>query len=64
MPRYMSPEEKEEILKLYREGIQQKIIAAKLNRPPSGINQFLKKELAKSQSPTEELFTHGDYYRF
>ena len=64
MSRYMSPEMKKEVLELYYSGIQQKIIAAKFGKAPSSINHFIKQERAKSEPPTEELFTHLDYYRF
>jgi DNA-directed RNA polymerase specialized sigma24 family protein len=61
----MSPEMKEEVLKLYFSGIQQKEIAAKFGKARSSINHFIKRELAKLESASEEaLFTHLDYYRF
>jgi transposase-like protein len=64
MSRYMSPEEKEEILRLYHSGVQQKIIAAQFGKACSSINHFIKTELGKAKEPEEVLFSHLDYYRF
>lgn len=64
MARNMSPEEKEEILRLYHSGVQQKIIAAQFGKAPSSVNHFIKQELEKGKEPEEVLFTHLDYYRF
>lgn len=60
----MSPEEKEEILRLYHSGKQQKLIAAQFGKACSSINHFIKQELEKEKEPEEVLFTHLDYYRF
>lgn len=60
----MSPEEKEEILRLYHSGVQQKIIAAQFGKSCSSVNHFIKQELEKGKEPEEVLFTHLDYYRF
>lgn len=61
----MSPEEKEEVLRLYHSGVQQKIIAARLGKACSSINHFIKQEKNKQEVPKGEvLFDHLDYYRF
>lgn len=65
MSRYMSPEMKEEVFKLYLSGMQQKEIAAKFGKAPSSINHFIKQERAKLEPVNDEvLFSHLDYYHF
>lgn len=62
---HISIEEKEEILTLYKSGMQQKLIAQKFGRARSSINSFIKQEIDKANKSTEEiLFNHSDYYRF
>lgn len=70
----MSPEEKEEILALFKSGMQQKEIAKKFKRSPSAVNFFLNhrndekiKELQTSELsslPDTVMFSHLDYYKF
>lgn len=60
----MSPEEKEEILKLYQSGMQQQVIAQKFGRAKSSVHKFIKTEMEKLKDPEEVLFDHLDYYRF
>lgn len=68
MPRYLTHEEKQEITRLFNEGMQQKKIAERMGKARSSVNHFIKHgdkpRSEQNESPDNTIFRHLDYYRF